>query len=73
MKVTITDNVLDRNDWPIARLLFNARGGVTDQFLVKGGVYQLPNMVGWNLKDIHEWLMYDPTGNHPEMYNEVVI
>ena len=71
LKVTITDNVLDSNDWPIDELTLDLDGRIYIQNPIKTGVYTIPNMLNWMLDDLHEWLQYESVGQHPEIGHEL--
>lgn len=70
MFVRISDNVLDKSYWTVARIVVeNYR--VTEMSVVFQGSYALPDMTGWCIGQLVEWQKYDATGNHPENYQEV--
>lgn len=66
----ISDNVLDAEDWPIAKLVI-ADGEVTAQAQYKPGVYGFESFVGWTVEQLAAWSRFDGTGTHPEQYNEL--
>jgi hypothetical protein len=68
--VRIADSVLEDADWGVAQLTLEA-GVVTGYRVVKRGVYELPDMMGWTAEQLTEWSAHDPTGHHPEEYHEV--
>jgi hypothetical protein len=72
--VRISDNVLDKDDWPV-RQLFITDGKVTRILEHRSGAYGLDRAptVGWTLEQIEKWAAYDPTGQHPEVYHDVSI
>jgi len=68
--VRLSDNVLELEDWPVAKLTIQGNS-VKKMEVVCKGAYDLPNMVGWTLADVAEWSRYDSTGYHPEEYHDV--
>ena len=72
MKLTINDNILSDKYFPIISLRFNSRGKVSAQLNIRYGAYTFPDMIGWDLSEIQDWLNFDSTGKHPEIYHEVV-
>lgn len=71
MFIRISDNVLEPTAWTIGRVEFDRHGTVVTQELVQEGAYRLPNCIGWSVAKLVEWQDFDPTGYHPETYNEV--
>jgi len=82
VKVRISDNVLDDEDWTVYELEFAVVKGrsstgapitrtmVVNQRLVNQGVYG-DDIVGRDLERLALWLSYDSTGSHPEQYHEI--
>lgn len=70
--VRISDNVLDEADWPIMAIHIRHNYNlITYVEEVKKGCYAFPNMIGWDLRKLFEWLKYDSTGHHPETYHDI--
>lgn len=75
IEVRITDNVLDPADWPLGWVELDA-DVITANRTTKRGVYSFPFgpgerlMVGAPLAALTDWIAYDPTGEHPEVYYE---
>jgi hypothetical protein len=72
LSVSVRDNVLDEEDYPIDCLILRD-GVVTKQESIHKGVYRIPSMMGWTREQIVEWSEYDDTGRHPENYHEVSV
>jgi len=70
VKVSITDNVLETEDWGIDILTLND-GKVVKQEVLRNGCYQIPRMWGWTVDQLVEWSQYDGTRNHPEQCHNV--
>lgn len=70
LEVSITDNVLDPEDWPVS-IITVENGIVVAQRTKKEGCYSMDDMMGWNMFQLEEWHFYDTTGHHPEQYYEV--
>lgn len=72
--VRLSDNVLEKEDWPIARLMVEA-GVITARERVHIGAYSWAGQpdVGWSLERLLEWSRRDYTGQHPELCHEVSI
>jgi hypothetical protein len=70
-KVRISDNVLDEEDWGSNTIHIEDGVVVMSVTNVDKGVYNIPNMYGWTVGQIKDWLSWDPTGHHPENYHEI--
>lgn len=73
VKVRISDNVLDDEDWPVYELEIEPHKGelvVMAQRVVNLGAYG-QDFTGFNLKRLSNWLCWDPTGQHPEVWHEI--
>jgi hypothetical protein len=70
--VRMSDNVLDPGDWPISIIKIDS-GCVIEQVNVIEKTYSMPDMKGWTLKDLYNWLMIDTTGSHPEEYHDIAV
>lgn len=70
----ISDNVLEPEDWTVARLAV-VDGAVAFVHREQRGVcaYDAFPVVGANLDAISAWSKYDGTGRHPENYYEIWI
>lgn len=70
----ISDNVLEPEDWTVARLAV-ADGAVVFVHKEQRGVYAYDAFpaVGADLDAVSAWSKYDGTGRHPENYCEVWI
>lgn len=80
MLVRVSDNVLNEKEWPVHEVTLGivatrgvGRLGVVDQVEVKSGCYTIPPMRGWLFEELAEWSREDPTGRHPETYNEIAM
>lgn len=80
MLVRVSDNVLDEKEWPVHEVVLGVvstkgvgRLGVMDQTEVHPGCYNIPAMRGWTIEELAEWSRFDPTGEHPEVYNEIAM
>ena len=73
IRVRISDNVLDDKDWNIYELelefVRNAHRVVV-QRLEQAGVYG-KDFLGMLAEQVRDWAAYDPTGSHPEVWNEI--
>ena len=72
LKVRVSDNVLDDEDYSIDLIGFRT-GVVIWQHNIKDGVYRLPNMVGWDTIEFTKWVKEKWSGSFPENYNEYII
>ena len=69
--VRTSDNVLDEEDWGVSRVRVKL-GQITGVTVERPGCYQVAALEpGHTLTRIADWTTYDPTGSHPECYNEV--
>jgi hypothetical protein len=68
--VRIVDNVLTSGDFGLYRVhLFEER--ITGLREMKPGVCAPSLQLGQPLRYFFQWLQYDPTGCHPEVYHQV--
>lgn len=69
-KVRETNNVLGEEDWPVISItLLEER--IVRLNVIRMGVCALPGFRLWDgMQQILEWLNYDATGEHPEVYRE---
>lgn len=72
VRVRIADNMLDDEDWGVVELIIEG-GLVVSQRQVQPGVYQIPDMVGWNTHQLSEWSQWDSTGSPVEEFHEIAI
>jgi hypothetical protein len=74
LKVRVSDNVLGIENRTILELTMdNDSNGVlqvVEQEVTYQGVYY-PQLAGMKFKDLLAWVQQDPTGQHPEVYNEI--
>jgi hypothetical protein len=68
----ISDNVFDPKEWTTVLLEFDRNDFVSEVEVTHRGVYSL-NMMGWDIASVVEWQNYDPSGDHPENYQEISI
>ena len=69
---TITDDVLDPEDWPVW-ILTMKDGIITHQTKISVGVYAVENMIGWNKRQLAEWVQYEPTvATHPQEFHSIM-
>lgn len=75
----VSDNVLDAQDWPVAKLELDPTGGYTISAVhlvqpaedaMAMNTSSMPE-AGWSLVELARWTRYDPTGTHPEVYHEL--
>lgn len=74
MHVRVSDNVLEEVDWPVRELtLDRVTKKVLDHKDLQEGVYglDLAPRKGWTLEKVQQWTAVDPTGYHPEVYQEI--
>jgi len=72
LKVRISDNVLDKEDWPVIELtLFG--GFIVEEKVLNKGIYAFDSFIGWDRVDLLSWLTVDYTGQHPEMSHEIIV
>lgn len=72
--VRVSDNVLEDVDWPVRELtLDRVTKKVLDHKDLQEGVYglDLAPRKGWTLEKVQRWTAVDPTGQHPEVYQEI--
>lgn len=72
VRVRIADNMLEAEDWGVAELIIED-DLVVSQRQIQEGVYQIPEMVGWNTQQLSEWSQWDDTGHPVENYHEIAI
>jgi hypothetical protein len=75
LRIRISDNVLDKEDWPIIEIKFgylrcSKELMIVNQSLIEPGVYG-QDFLGWTVDQLAKWLSYDSTRDHPEIYHEV--
>jgi hypothetical protein len=69
---TITDDVLDPDAWPVW-ILTMKDGIITHQTRVIDGVYGHENMVGWDKRQLAEWVQYEPSiARHPQEFHSIM-
>lgn len=66
--VRISDNILGEREWSVYRLTIEG-GKVVRMDTIYDGVYRR-DLVGMTVEQLAEWIAYDPTGSHPEVYHE---
>lgn len=72
LRVRISDNVLEEKAWPVEEVTISRGAIVAQRSIERGHAYAFPEMVGWTTAALIEWLNYDSTGEHPEVYNEAL-
>lgn len=70
MRVRYSDNVLESNEWTVARLTVGSNK-VESVVVEHQGVYDASRLLGLTLEVLEDMLNEDPTGSHPEQYFEV--
>lgn len=73
MRIRMSDNVLEDDDWPVRDILVRA-GRIVSVQDIHHGVYSFSShapTIGWDMEQLCEWLAHDPTGRHPEQWNEI--
>lgn len=71
--VRIIDNVLpeeDRSEYELDLVEVDGELLVKTQITINSGVYKF-NFIDFSPKALHEWVNYDPTGEHPEVWYEI--
>jgi len=68
--IRISDNVLEKEDWPV-NLLIIRDGLVVKEEEICPGAYRFEYMEGWTTHELCLWSQYDSTGSHPENYHEI--
>ena len=78
--VRVSDNVLDPSEWGVCvitlrpvRHSVTVRLEVVEQRQLSDGCYVISDMKGWDVHQVAEWTRDDPTGRHPEVYNEAAV
>ena len=74
LHIRVSDNVLEEEDWPIRKLTLDlVTKKVTFHEDLAPGAYSLDTAprTGWTLEKVQRWTAVDPTGWHPETYNEI--
>jgi CO dehydrogenase/acetyl-CoA synthase alpha subunit len=69
--VRISDNVLDPEDWGHNTIRIHNGKVVVSRTNVDVGAYDIPDMYGWDVEKIQEWLSHDSTGSYIETYQEI--
>ena len=68
--ITITDDVLDPDCWPIHNLIIVTGIVVKQVPIYTSAVYKIPNMEGWTSRQVAEWTQNEPGNSHPQQgYN----
>ena len=72
VKVRISDNVSDEEDWTTYKLHFKGNDipRVDCQKEIHKGIYG-HDFIGMSMIELHSWQKFDATGTHPETYHEV--
>jgi hypothetical protein len=73
IRVRISDNVLEEKDWTVYELkieLYKGSPTVMAMRALNLGVYG-QDLIGFTLDQLSEWLCWDPTGHHPEVWHEI--
>jgi hypothetical protein len=78
--VRVSDNVLDKSEWGVSEITLRTVRRrtatsleVTAQYQLSEGCYVIPDMSRWDVRQVAEWTRADPTGRHPECYNELAV
>jgi hypothetical protein len=71
LKVRISDNILDKEDWPVIELTFS-NGKIVSEKTLNKGAYAFESFIGWDRVDLLGWLAMDSTGQHPETYHSII-
>ncbi len=71
MFARVSDNVLEKADWPVVQLAV-LDGVVVAVETLHEGVHSIDSMprVGWTTDMMVDWINHDSTGSHPETYHE---
>lgn len=70
--ITITDDVLDPDCWPIANIVITGGKVSTYMPLFNSAVYDLPDMTGWTAAQVAEWTQIEPGNQHPQVGHEIM-
>lgn len=65
---TITDNVLDGEDWPVWAITLR-NGEVVNHTPIVPGVYGVESMMMWTKRQVAEWVQYENSNTHPQIVN----
>lgn len=69
---TITDDVLDPEDWPIWAVVLKG-GHVINHIDISGGVYRIEQMLTWTKRQLAEWVSYEPeVARHPQEFHSIM-
>lgn len=69
IKIRISDNVLEEEDWPVFELTLGELE-VTETKILQPGVYGR-GFTGMPIERLLELLHFDPTGQHPEISYDI--
>lgn len=69
---TITDDVLDAEDWPIWAVVLKD-GHIVNHIDIIGGVYRAEQMLTWTRRQLAEWVQYEPSiARHPQEFHSIM-
>lgn len=71
--ITITDDVLDHDCWPVDSICIRDGYVRSQNVLYSSSVYDMPNMVGWGNIQVAEWTQYEPgITTHPQNAHNIM-
>jgi hypothetical protein len=70
--ITITDDVLDADCWPIHYITIKTGIVLKQGCVFNSTVYDMPDMVGWDTTQVAEWTQAEPGNNHPQIGHNIM-
>jgi len=74
VQITVCDNVLDEEDWPI-HVIFIENMKVKRQEVMRKGIYTMPDFRGKKAADVVRWVNQNRTmrpEEHPQVWHELM-
>jgi hypothetical protein len=74
LRIRVSDNVLDPEDWPVRKLVIED-GQIVEHTDMTEGIYSFSKdapQTGKSLEYLVAWASVDNTGKHPEIYHDVM-
>lgn len=68
----ITDDVLDRDCFPVWCVVIAAGIVVQQHDMYRSDMYDRPNMMGWTKNKVAKWCQYEPGDNHPQQSRDIL-
>lgn len=70
--ITLTDDVLDPDCWPVHSICIEDGFVRTQTVLYNSSVYDIPDMIGWGNIQVAEWTQYEPGNSHPQNEHSIM-